>query len=93
MTPLTTQGPLIGVQDDKRFDEAHVQVPPGSSLHIFSDGVFEIADKEGRQLGLSDFLPLLNQPPVEGRSEPQRVYQIVRTTARPVRSMMTSPIW
>jgi len=83
VTPLTTQGPLIGVQDDKRFDEAHVHVPPGSSLHLFSDGVFEIADKEGRQLGLSDFLPLLNQPPVEGRSEPQRVYQIVRTTARP----------
>ncbi len=83
VTPLTTQGPLIGVQDDKRFDEAHVHVPPGSSLHLFSDGIFEIADKEGRQLGLSDFLPLLNQPPVEGRSEPQRVYQIVRTTARP----------
>jgi len=45
--------------------------------------VFEIADKEGMQLGLSDFLPLLNQPPVEGRSEPQRIYQIVRNTSRP----------
>jgi len=83
VTPLTTQGALIGVQEERRFDEARVEVPPGSSLHLFSDGVFEIADKEGRQLGLNDFLPLLNQPPVEGRSEPQRVYQIVRTTARP----------
>jgi len=83
VTPLTTQGPLVGVQEERRFDEARVEVPPGSSLHLFSDGVFEIADKQDRQLGLSDFLPLLNQPPAEGRSEPQRVYQIVRTTARP----------
>ena len=83
VTPLTTQGPLVGVQEERRFDEARVEVPPGSSLHLFSDGVFEIADKQDRQLGLSDFLPLLNQPPTEGRSEPQRVYQIVRTTARP----------
>ena len=83
VTPLTTQGPLVGVQEERRFDEARVEVPPGSSLHLFSDGVFEIVDKQDRQLGLSDFLPLLNQPPAEGRSEPQRVYQIVRTTARP----------
>ena len=83
VTPLTTQGPLIGVQEERRFDEARVEVPPGSSLHLFSDGVFEIADKQDRQLGLNDFLPLLNQAPTEGRSEPQRIYQIVRTTARP----------
>ena len=83
ITPLKTQGPLIGVQDDKRFDQAAIEVAAGSSLHLFSDGVFEIADKEGRQLGLNDFLPLLNQPPVEGRSEVQRLYQIVRNTARP----------
>ena len=45
--------------------------------------MFEIADRQGRQLGLNDFLPLLNQPAVEGRSEPQRIYQTVRNTARP----------
>ena len=83
VTPLKTEGPLIGVQEDRRFDEEQIEIPQGSSLHLFSDGVFEIADKEGMQLGLSDFLPLLNQPPVEGRSEPQRIYQIVRNTSRP----------
>jgi sigma-B regulation protein RsbU (phosphoserine phosphatase) len=81
--PLTTSGPLIGVQEDKLFKEAQMAIPQGSSLHIFSDGVFEIADKQGRQLGLTEFLPLLNQPAVEGRSEPQRIYQTVRNTARP----------
>jgi serine phosphatase RsbU (regulator of sigma subunit) len=81
--PLATRGPLIGATDDARFPEAHVRIPAGSSLHIFSDGVFEIADRQGRQLGLNDFLPLLSQPAVEGRSEPQRLYQTVRNTARP----------
>jgi serine phosphatase RsbU (regulator of sigma subunit) len=83
ITPLTTSGLLIGVQEDSRFTSAQVRIPAGSSLHLFSDGVFEIADKQGRQLGLSEFLPLLNQPAVEGRSEPQRLYQTVRNTARP----------
>jgi serine phosphatase RsbU (regulator of sigma subunit) len=83
ITPFTTSGPLIGVQEDKRFTEAHTRIPQGSSLHLFSDGVFEVADRQGRQLGLPEFLPLLNQPAVEGRSEPQRLYQTVRNTARP----------
>ena len=83
LSPLATRGPLIGVTDEANFAEAHVRVQPGTSLHIFSDGVFEIGDKQGRQLGLSDFLPLLNQPAVEGRSEPQRLYQTVSNTARP----------
>ncbi len=81
--PLKTAGPLIGVADDYQFEEMNVSVPPDSALHIFSDGVFEIADREERQLGLSDFLPLLERPAIEGRSEPQRLYQTVRAYARP----------
>src|SRR5262245_22551520 len=79
-SPLATRRPLIGATDETHFPEAHVRIASGTSLHIFSDGVFEIADKQGRQLGLNDFLPLLNQPAVEGRSEPQRLYQTVRNT-------------
>ena len=81
--PLTTSGPLIGVQEDRRYTEAQTRIAAGSSLHLFSDGVFEIVDKQARELGLKDFLPLLHQPAVEGRSEPQRIYQTVRNTARP----------
>jgi serine phosphatase RsbU (regulator of sigma subunit) len=82
VVPLKTMGPLIGVAEDYQFEEATVHVPSDGALHIFSDGVFEIADKHNRQLGLSDFLPLLQRPAVEGRSEPQRLYQTVRAYAR-----------
>jgi serine phosphatase RsbU (regulator of sigma subunit) len=81
--PLKTEGPIVGVLEKHRFDEASTGIPKGSSLHVFSDGVFEIEDKTGTQLGLHEFLPTLNQPGVEGRSEPQRIYQSVRATARP----------
>jgi serine phosphatase RsbU (regulator of sigma subunit) len=81
--PLKTPGPLIGVMDEFQLENAVIEIPEGSALHVFSDGVFEVDDKNGRQLGLSDLLPLLRQEPVEGRSEPQRIYQSVRAFARP----------
>jgi len=83
VTPLKTEGPLIGAIERHDFREASKEIDEGSALHIFSDGVFEIADKEGRQRTLSDFLPLLSQPALEGRSEPQRLYQTIRSSARP----------
>jgi serine phosphatase RsbU (regulator of sigma subunit) len=83
VTPLKADGPIAGVFEDRRFDEESAQIPKGASLHVFSDGVFEIEDKKGNQLGLHEFLPILNQAAVEGRSEPQRIYQSVRATSRP----------
>ena len=65
------------------FESAAVDLTQGASLHLFSDGVFEVDDAGGRQLGLSDLLSLLEKPAIEGRSEPQRIYQSVRAYARP----------
>jgi sigma-B regulation protein RsbU (phosphoserine phosphatase) len=83
LTPLSTMGPLMGVQEDKLYKETQTRIVAGNSLHLFSDGVFEICDRSDRQLGLNEFLPLLHQPAIEGRSEPQRIYQTVRNNARP----------
>jgi len=83
LTPLKTDGPLIGVMEELSLEEGSKKIPQGSSLHLFSDGVFEVDDDNGWQLGLTNLLPLLRQPPTEGRSEPQRIYQSVREFARP----------
>ena len=82
ITPLKTEGPLIGVLEEFSVKEGSAEVPENASLHLFSDGVFEVDDEKGRQLGLTSLLPWLQQPPVEGRSEPQRIYQSVREFAR-----------
>jgi serine phosphatase RsbU (regulator of sigma subunit) len=83
VTPLKTEGPLIGAIDEYDFDHTEAVIPEGASLHIFSDGVFEVDDTTGKQLGLGDLMPILQSRPVEGRSEPQRIYQSVRSYARP----------
>jgi pSer/pThr/pTyr-binding forkhead associated (FHA) protein len=57
--PLTTQNPIVGMLPSPEFTAAEVEVPAGSTLHLFSDGVFEIIDRNGRQLGLEDVVPML----------------------------------
>ena len=66
--------------------EAHqgqAQVPPGSVLYVFSDGVFEVQTPEGRPWRLGDFVPLLTQAPQPGLTEPERLVAAVRQQARP----------
>ena len=64
-----------------RSPPARAQVAPGSSLFLFSDGVFEITDREGREWGLSQILSLL--PMMAAPSGPRRLYDTVRMAARP----------
>jgi serine phosphatase RsbU (regulator of sigma subunit) len=89
--PLHTQNPIVGMLPDPAIVTAEVEIPPGSTLHLFSDGVFEVIDREGRQLGLDDILPLLpsvtNPAWTDGLAatpdEPRRLYDRVRAIARP----------
>jgi serine phosphatase RsbU (regulator of sigma subunit) len=60
-----------------------VDVVPGSLLHVFSDGVFEIEDAAGRLCGLDDFTPLLLAPPDPVLTEPERLFREARCRARP----------
>jgi len=81
---LQTKNPLVGMLPNPRFSAAEVEVPPGSALHLFSDGVFEIVDREGRQLDLEDIPPLLPEVTgADGTDEPKRLYDRIRAIARP----------
>jgi pSer/pThr/pTyr-binding forkhead associated (FHA) protein len=89
--PLHTQNPIVGMLPDPEIITAEVAVPPGSTLHLFSDGVFEVIDREGRQLGLDDILPMLSsatspywaEGPSAAPDEPTILYDRVRAIARP----------
>ena len=93
--PLVTQNPLVGMLPDPEITSAEVEVPPGSTLHLFSDGVFEVIDRHGRQLGLEDILPMLQEStspgtgpangPADGPrgDDPSRLYDRIRAIARP----------
>jgi serine phosphatase RsbU (regulator of sigma subunit) len=81
--PLGMSALMIGAVPDLDYEVAEVTMPAGSALHVFSDGIFEVATPTGRW-SLTDFEPLLLQPPLSNTSEPERVYQIVRSATGPV---------
>jgi len=78
MQPLATRNPMVGAMRPERFATASITVPPGSALHLFSDGVFEVRGSDGVQRGLDDFVPGLLEPAVPGVTEPQRLFDKVR---------------
>jgi serine phosphatase RsbU (regulator of sigma subunit) len=83
LIPMRTKNGLIGAMPGKTYKADAIVVPPGASIYLFSDGVFEIVTIDGVQWGLQDFLPLLQKPPIEGLTECQRLYREVAGVARP----------
>lgn len=83
--PLWTRNPMVGAMAGHDFRAATAPVRPGSTLYLFSDGLFEIDTASGEQRGLNDFLPLLAARPSGGASEPLRlVEEVKRLTGRTV---------
>jgi serine phosphatase RsbU (regulator of sigma subunit) len=74
------RNPAIGVTPEHVFKDAEMDVPANSSLYLFSDGVFEVEDQDGRQWEMDDFLSLLRDVPEPG--EARRLYDAVRGKAR-----------
>jgi sigma-B regulation protein RsbU (phosphoserine phosphatase) len=79
--PLGTRNPSIGIAADRDVISARQPIFAGSSLFLFSDGVFEITDNEGRDWGLDQILSVL--PVMATPGGPRRLYETVRKTARP----------
>jgi serine phosphatase RsbU (regulator of sigma subunit) len=76
--PLSARNPAIGMLPAFPMTGAAIEVAPGSALFLFSDGAFEIVDRNGRQWGLDDILPLLPASP-----GPRALYDQVRQASRP----------
>jgi len=83
--PLDVRNPIVGMMTGIPFHSAEVEVPGGSTLHLFSDGVFEIIGRDGRQFGIDDILPMLaaSASGPSGPDEPERLYDRIRALARP----------
>jgi len=81
--PMRTRNVVIGAMPDMEFSAGSLQVPTGSQLYLFSDGVYEIIDKLGEQWSIEDFVELVLQPPATDVSEPQRLYRAVVAAAEP----------
>jgi serine phosphatase RsbU (regulator of sigma subunit) len=87
--PIGSPALMIGAFPTMTYESEQTEVPAGSSLYLFSDGLFEFVTKDQQQWALADLLPLLVQPKssetpgVAKVSEAERVYSAVREVAAP----------
>jgi serine phosphatase RsbU (regulator of sigma subunit) len=79
--PLGTPNFMIGVMPGCAYETQRITLPAGSTLYVFSDGVFEFETKDQQRWALPDLLPHLNAPVLPGTPETERIYRIVREAA------------
>lgn len=61
---LSTPNPIIGVVEDLDFKSQSIGIKPNDKLYIFSDGVYEIDNKDGSgMIHLKGFIEALQCPP------------------------------
>lgn len=59
VTPLKTAGLPVGMLPDIQYHWQRCHIPPNSRLYLFSDGVYEIKQKDNTIMGLDDFVEIL----------------------------------
>lgn len=74
---MTSTGGVVGAFDDTEFDTETVIVNPGASLLVFSDGCFEVDNREGVMLKISDIETFFKDE-THGRKTPEDWYNAVR---------------
>jgi serine phosphatase RsbU (regulator of sigma subunit) len=82
-TPLGMPAMMIGAMPGMEYDTQTVTVPPGSSVYVFSDGVFEVVTTTQERWSIDNFLPMLLEPSVAGSSESDRLYHGVKKATGP----------
>jgi serine phosphatase RsbU (regulator of sigma subunit) len=80
-TPLGVKALMIGAVAGLSYRVERADVPAGSRLYVFSDGVFEITARDGRRWTMADFVPLLTEPPAAGLPQSERLYRAVQAAA------------
>ena len=83
IVPVGNRNLVIGAVPEMAYKQASIEVPAGSMIYLFSDGVFEITDRTGRQWNIGDFQQRILEPPVDGIGETERLFHSVREAAVP----------
>jgi sigma-B regulation protein RsbU (phosphoserine phosphatase) len=70
---LKAGGPMVGAFDDITFDVEHCEVPSGSRLYLYSDGVFEITRTDGTMWPFEDYVQRMALPVEPDRPTMDRI--------------------
>ena len=72
--PVGTAGPPLGIDADVELAETTLDLPPGSTLVLYTDGVTEARDDAGRQFGEDALLRVVAGAPV---ADPEAVVSAI----------------
>ena len=75
---LDVSNVLIGMISGYAYKASSAEVPPGSTLYLFSDGVFEIEPANGGEWDLDRFVSLVAEKPEPEKKESQRILEAVK---------------
>ncbi|MDD5627536.1 MAG: SpoIIE family protein phosphatase [Elusimicrobia bacterium] len=75
---LEAQGTVVGAWPKASYDCLSADIAPGSKLYVFSDGIFEIEQPDGKFWQYEDFIKLLAAAPAPGEDGTQRILKQVR---------------
>lgn len=80
---LGRQNPPVGAVPGHRFVQGEVDFEPGDDLLVFSDGAYELVDRQGQRRGLKEFEALLLELVGADRARglPARVHAAVSDVA------------
>lgn len=62
---LVARGMMVGAMPNSRYTSQSCEIPSGSRLFVFCDGVYEITLPDGRTYTLDEFTGLLGKLPVD----------------------------
>lgn len=79
---LATDNPPVGMLDCVQFHESSALLEPGSVLYLYSDGVFEITQKNGQLWSCEEFSGYLHQQVLAGAGQAESLYRAIRTFAQ-----------
>jgi len=80
---LWQRAPSIGMLPARSWPMGEMVLPPDSRLYLFSDGAFEIIERDGTAWQIDDLRHVIGASPTAGLGEAERLYQAVRAAAKP----------
>ncbi len=75
---LDSKGPMMGAMPWTDFETQRREIPPGSRLYVYSDGVHEIHKADGGEWTFEEFVAFMSQPPDPSSSIMDRLLRHVR---------------
>jgi sigma-B regulation protein RsbU (phosphoserine phosphatase) len=79
---LATENPPIGVIESVEYVDASITLAIGSSLFLYSDGVFDIVKKDGNWWSCEEFAAYLQECVKNQVAAPGKVFQAIRGFTR-----------